>query len=361
MSSMKLLFAVLSLAVLNISFNSLPTYALAVEGNYLARSFNHAHAGITKKKRDVKRCKPRSTDPLAASTNSFAASTTTYTSSSAPVTPSSMPQSGPAAATSSPAPANTPLPSSSGNRKVGLAWSNQEDKALPKFQSSHTHYIYNWQLKVYGDVDPSKYGMQFIPMVHSAKDASGAREAVTASGAKILFGFNEPDQPGPPDLSPSAAVQLWRQYIDDLSQDGVQLISPAPTNSHAGVLWIQDFMRLCTGCHVSAIAAHYYGTDPADFKSHVTMLHNTLGLNIWITEFACEDFSGANKQSSAGQVSDFLTQTQSFLEGADFVVAYFWFAPMTRAEIQGIGVSPDNALMNDDGSPSTLGTKYLNP
>ncbi|KAI0254316.1 glycosyl hydrolase catalytic core-domain-containing protein [Lactifluus subvellereus] len=367
MPSIKLLFTVLSLAILNVSFNSLPTYALAVERDHIARGFNHAHVGIAKKKRtgSSKRCKSRLTglpvvSPAAAVPSS--SSTTTYTPSPTPAAASPKPQADKATTTSSPVPVTTPAPSSSGNHKVGLAWSNGEQSALSKFQSPHTRYIYNWQLDGYGgNIDPSKYGFEYIPMVHDSSSAPRAREVVTSTGAKILLTMNEPDQSSQSNMSPSEAVKLWLQYIDSLSQDGVRLISPACTNSPDGFKWMVEFMNACNGCHISAIATHYYGTDPGDFENHVNKLHDTFSRNIWVTEFACQDFSGQNHQCDNGQVWNFLTQTQNFLEGAAFVEAYFWFAPMTQSEIQVQNVNRLDSLMKDNGSPSDLGYKYLNP
>jgi hypothetical protein len=125
------LLTVLSLALLNISFGTLPTNALAVEHSHMARGINHAHAGVAKKRGDSpKQCKPRptatpSTQPVAAYTPP---ASPTPSHSSSPSTSSSQvsnnynpPSSG----------------SSSGSGKVGLDWSNWEEMSLCNFITSH--------------------------------------------------------------------------------------------------------------------------------------------------------------------------------------------------------------------------------
>jgi hypothetical protein len=135
MPSVKLLFTLLSLAVFNISFNPLPTYALTLERDHMARSFNFAHAGLANKKRDgkSKRCRHRAGSGPSVSSSSQTPDTA----------PTSTPQPQPPAAktTSSPVATHSPAaaaPASNGNRKVGLAWSNHEEENLCKFTSPKT-------------------------------------------------------------------------------------------------------------------------------------------------------------------------------------------------------------------------------
>lgn len=135
------LFAVFSLAILNISFDALPVNALAVERGHMARGVNYAHAGVTKKRADSKQCKPR---PVT-STPAYTPSTSSHhsTADAHLATPASVyqPSTHKTTATSSSSPTPSVAPPSSGSSsgsKVGLAWSNNEEGSLGNFITSHT-------------------------------------------------------------------------------------------------------------------------------------------------------------------------------------------------------------------------------
>jgi O-glycosyl hydrolase len=69
---------------------------------------------------------------------------------------------------------------------------------------------------------------------------------------------------------------------------------------------------------------HFYGTNAKDFISYVEDMHNTFGRNIWVTEFACQNFSGG-QQSGQQEVTDFMKEVIDFMDGADYVQQYFAF------------------------------------
>lgn len=114
------LLAVVSLAILNISFEALPANALNVDRGHIGRSPNHLHAGIAKK-RDGAKCKPRATS----------APTSSYSDHAAVATPTSY------MTTTSSHPTTSTTPSS-GSAKPGLAWSNPEQQSLHNFITKDT-------------------------------------------------------------------------------------------------------------------------------------------------------------------------------------------------------------------------------
>jgi len=141
------LLAVFSLAILNISFDVLPANALAVERGHMARSINHAHAGLAKKRSNsTGKCKPR---PVSSASPSMPANSNPP---SAPAVSSSMPPnvvhnvtpatpSPTTTTTTSSAPAQSPTPNtapSSSGGKVALAWSNLEEASLDNFITAST-------------------------------------------------------------------------------------------------------------------------------------------------------------------------------------------------------------------------------
>jgi hypothetical protein len=53
-------------------------------------------------------------------------------------------------------------------------------------------------------------------------------------------------------------------------------------------------------------------------------MHTTFGYDIWVTEFACESFSGG-KQCGQQEVTDFMRKVTGFMDGTDYVQQYFAF------------------------------------
>lgn len=51
-------------------------------------------------------------------------------------------------------------------------------------------------------------------------------------------------------MSPEHAVQLWWQYMEPKKNQGYRLVSPATTNSPAGLEWQKQFFAQCSGCTV---------------------------------------------------------------------------------------------------------------
>lgn len=136
------LFAVFSLAILNISFDALPVNALAVERDHMVRGVNHAHAGVAKKRGDSKQCKPRpvTSTPAPAYTPSTSSHHSTAAAHLATPASVSQPSTHKTTATSSSSTPSVAPPSSgsSSGSKVGLAWSNNEEGSLGNFITSHT-------------------------------------------------------------------------------------------------------------------------------------------------------------------------------------------------------------------------------
>ena len=92
-----------------------------------------------------------------------------------------------------------------------------------------------------------------------------------------------------------------------LVAQGYTAITPAVAFSKP---WMQSFLKACNGCNVRIIiihtsstslyigfnncfgqfahmAAHIYATDSQSVIDYLTDLHNTFGMSIWVTEFAC--------------------------------------------------------------------------
>jgi len=73
---------------------------------------------------------------------------------------------------------------------------------------------------------------------------------------------------------------------------------------------------------INALAVHVYGTSAQDFIDYVTDFHQTFGYNIWVTEFACQDFSGG-APCSYDEAFTFMREVTSWMDKTSFVDTYF--------------------------------------
>jgi hypothetical protein len=245
---------------------------------------------------------------------------------------------------------------------VGLAWSNGEQSSLCNFKSSQTGLVYNWQLKKYTDVDVSKCGFEFIPQVWGEKDVSQVAGTLVRGYATRVFAFNEPDQSGQSNLGVDQGVQLFMQYINPLQYLGYEIIGPACTNAPAGVQWTKSFVAKVRqqGGKIDAVATHYYGTSSSDF---IQFMQGFLALfpgdGVYLTEFAAQDYSGANNQLDYNQIQSFLETTTGWMRSQAQIKAYFWFGAMTADELAANQVNGLNSLMGNNDSPNQLGKIYI--
>lgn len=175
-------------------------------------------------------------------------------------------------------------------------------------------------------------------------------------------------------MTAQKGAELWKTYLEPLRAQGIRLGSPAPSNAPSGKIWLQDFFTACAGgCTVDFIAlrkfsflfnaAHllsrsspdWYSINATRFIAYLEDFHNTFNLPIWVTEWACHDFSGRDEQCSYEEVVLFLNETQSFMDRTEWVERYSWFGAMRTMR----DVNPSNALLGENGALSDLGRQYI--
>ncbi|KAL5527278.1 hypothetical protein ACEPAG_6069 [Sanghuangporus baumii] len=353
------LFALSSLAVLVCNLQASPVTALAHDGHHMVKVKRaHGHDMVLKRKRDSsQRCKQRS------STSAPPATSSTPDATQAPA-PSSSDQSAPdqsssSVSTVSTAPTSTPA-SNSGKGKVGLAWANGNDDSLRNFVTNNVQYIYTWSEQC-----PSlakEIGLTCMPMLwgNAPDKLESFKNTVVAGYANIAMGFNEVNEPGQANMDVDTAVGVWKQYLEPLVNEGYTLLSPCTSSNPNGFDWMKSFFEKCDGCHVAGITLHYYGTSAQDMIDYVEKWHNQFNMPVWITEFACQNFNTANEnngqQCSESQVWEFYKTIANYAESTDYVVSWSPFGFMKNMQ----GVNDLDRLMQDDGSPTPLGSSVIN-
>ncbi|KAL6299131.1 glycosyl hydrolase catalytic core-domain-containing protein [Sparassis latifolia] len=344
------LIAIASVAILACSFAATPVNALSTGGHHLAR--HPSHDGLIKrnknKKRQSQRCQPRpsSSDSPTPSSTDVAPSSTYIPPPDTTWSPSPSP---------SPTPSPTPTPSPSGSGKVGIAWPDSDDSTLSQFVTSSTKFFYNWSCYKPPGVDAA--GLQFFAMYWGAAQVDDCNSQVVPGYAAALMGPNEPEQPGQSNLSPGDAATLWMNNIQPKKSDGFQLISPAVSSGSAGIPWLQSFFGACGGCTFDYCALHWYGTSAQEFISYVENFYSTFSGNcpsLYITEYADMSFTGGAQDDLSG-VFNFYGTVNPWMDTTSYVAGYSAFGIMTDLQ----GVNTNNAMMQSDGTPSSLGYTYI--
>jgi len=192
-------------------------------------------------------------------------------------------------------------------------------------------------------------------MLWGPKQLGQFQQLVKPGYAHCVMGFNEPDQDGQSNLDPGYAAQLWKQYIQPLKQHGYFLVSPACTNAPKGLEWMKRFMAACTGCTFDAVATHFYGTNPDSMIAHLNTIHNTFGRQVWVTEFACQNFSGG-AQCTQDQVWHFMKTVKAFMDSTSWMGKYFPFGYLTNMG----NVNAANRLITSSYQRTDLGGLFLN-
>jgi len=349
---------VVSLAVLQASFDALPVNALAVEHGHLGRGLSHAHADIAKKRDSPssKKCRPRpTTSPKPAADNVPAPSTPSHSTQPASTTTSSQPP-----------PANTPS-SSGGGGKSFLAWSNNEQGSLEHFVSNNPA-IYNWHITKYtqDDLGPSLKifeTMDFIPTIHGWAEVPQIAGTLTKGYATKVFNVNEPDVNK---IDAGAWFTAHMEHIKPLQNLGYQLFTPSVTTSDDGFKWLTQFMGMCNGnCGITAMNIHHYSINASQLVAASSRFNKAFDLPIWYGEVGCQDYSGKNQPCDQGTFNTFFTTVMDHVQSTPYVKHIAWFGFFTPSEIEANNVDTRNVMM-DCGTgtsscvPNQLGKTFLN-
>lgn len=214
--------------------------------------------------------------------------------------------------------------------KAGIgAWENSRYTMLDWIEETPAlGWYYNWRTDQIWTKGRRKRSVEFVPMIHGAKDVRKKIESDLP--VTTLLGFNEPDGNGgdhQAGLSVEKAVALWPR----LAARGLRLGSPATTQS--GTLgrhsWQRRFMNQveAKGLRVDFMAVHYYSRDGdvAAFRKWLQAVHAEYRRPIWVTEFAYIDWGRPGAVTYA-QNAAFAEAAILMMERLPFVERHAWFA-----------------------------------
>ena len=215
-------------------------------------------------------------------------------------------------------------------QKAGVgAWENPKFTMLDWIEKTPAlGWYYNWRTDQIYTRGHRRRSVEFVPMIHSAKDVN--KHIRSSIPVRHLLGFNEPDGHGgshQAGMSVAQAIKLWPR----LERRGLRLGSPA--TSRNGTLgpnsWQRRFMNQveARGLRVDFMAVHYYSTNGSvkEFERWLRKVHTEYRRPIWVTEFAYIDWgrpSAATYEKNARFVRDAILM----MERLPFVERHAWFA-----------------------------------
>jgi len=255
-------------------------------------------------------------------------------------------------------PANNPPPANNGayagRSKVGLAWAPDVPKEwirnMVQSANGNIGYVYNWS--------PWKFepeilaGAKFAPMLWGWDQVGQFEQLVQPGFSDVVLGPNEVNQDGQAYMSEGNAADLWNRHIGPRRAMGYRLGSPCTTNAPGGLEWIANWINM-VGEKPDFIAIHWYGVDINDFKNYAIRTHEMFGRPIWITEYACTDFS----YQRGCDVWAFTQEATNWMDQQSWIEAYFQFGFVGDLH----GVSEVNRLVDlGTGWPTGLGSSFLN-
>lgn len=247
----------------------------------------------------------------------------------------------------------------SGNKKMGLAWANSDGMPISNFDFGDVSWFYSWDATP-GWANAPVDQLMYCPMLWGYKSTDSFRQNVLnnldakANQHKCAMAMNEVNQQGQSLMSAEQGCQLIEEYLLPLKEKGWYLMGPSTTNAPDGKTWYQNFQKACpdTFNKLDSIAIHYYGTSSDDFKQYLQDWHTTFGKDLWVTEFACQNFSGG-AQCNSDQTNAFASTMADFMNSQDWVKGWAPFAVIQNLQ----GVSETQRLSNGN-NPTNLFRLY---
>ena len=209
------------------------------------------------------------------------------------------------------------------------AWENPSYTMLKWIEKQQgLSWYYNWRSDHMYSRHSQRRSVEFVPMIHSAKNVNDRIQS--SKRARALLGFNEPDGKNgnhQANMTVAQAIALWPK----LEARGLRLGSPATTQS--GTLgrgsWQRRFMTEAErrGLRVDFMSVHYYSTNGsvAAFRKWLIAVHKEYKRPIWVTEFAFIDWSRPNRSSYAANAA-FAREAIRMMEDLPFIERHAWFA-----------------------------------
>ena len=152
------------------------------------------------------------------------------------------------------------------------------NRSIIPVKLTNSSWFYNWG----GPTSESTTDFEFVPMKSYASSFTDPKwqEINNINYASHLLGYNEPNNPGPLNMTVEQQLKYWPKFMES----GMRLGSPAPTD------WDEffEFMDKCDELNyrVDFVCIHDYGDGTAEaFYKNCKRVYDRTKRPIWITEF----------------------------------------------------------------------------
>lgn len=209
------------------------------------------------------------------------------------------------------------------------AWENKSFTTLAWIENQKgLQWYYNWRMDQIHTRGGQRRSVEFVPMIHSAKNVDDRIQS--SRPVRALLGFNEPDGHGgshQAGMTVAEAIALWPK----LEARGLRLGSPATTqfgtlgrNSWQGRFMAEVERR---NLRVDFMAVHYYSPDGdvEDFRNWLIAVYKAYKRPIWVTEFALIDWNRPHRATYEANAT-FAYEAVRMMETLPFVERHAWFA-----------------------------------
>lgn len=213
-----------------------------------------------------------------------------------------------------------------------------------------------WEF-AWGPIPPNCAGIENVPMIWGTGDMN----TTVTGNSQWIMGFNEPDNAGQANLTPSQAAVLWRQI--EQKYPTRKLLSPASNGDIAN--WLSDFRTAYfntygTWPRLDGIAIHCYrwfASQCIPWVQQNEVWANAWGVpEIWVTEFSFATTSPSSPSQSLQEQHTFAT----WLEGQAQVTRFGWFASRIQGTEWWFLPGFHTPLVDyATGAPTAYGNVYL--
>ncbi len=252
-----------------------------------------------------------------------------------------------------PSTTTTTAPRSSGSPATAGPWRGAGLISLPAacsdIQTLALSWYYNWETTT----PCPNTGVPYVPMVWGdwcagSTTCSALPTSLGADGNQYLLGFNEPDNVDQSNMTVARALQLW-PYLE---ATGLELGSPAVTETPQGSAWLASFMAGARqqGLRVNFLALHWYGdcSNPDNLINYLVQMEQTYGLPLWLTEFSC-------RYQSFAVNTQFLQQVAPLLAALPYLQRYAWFTNRPFSDADGYDYTN---LLDASGALTSTGAVF---
>ena len=212
------------------------------------------------------------------------------------------------------------------------------------------NWYYNWGFlpRTLGCPNGTRFSAEFVPMIWGCWRGDCTRnfpadwkEQWETGGARVLMGFNEPDNVKMSNLTPEQAAAYWPQ-LDTLARSfepRLKLVGPAMTSWDTGGSsdWLEQFFGNLTKLHGQEMANRIDFLGQHDFSGNADRIiikakaaYRRYGRKVYLSEFAVISLRTGGRRAPN---NDFMREVLPLLDKTDVIERYAWFSTVNDANV----------------------------